>query len=69
MEVPKNVGSTLWLCSATKIAISTFGSQPVASGQETPSVWQKEAKIDQADGPKEPPQSVRRKHSYKQAVS
>ncbi|EPQ09025.1 Inner centromere protein [Myotis brandtii] len=69
MEVPKNEGSTLWPCSATKIAISTPGSQPIAGGQETPSVGQKEAKINQADGPKEPPQSVRRKHSYKQAVS
>uniref|UniRef100_A0A8C6C5H1 Inner centromere protein n=1 Tax=Monodon monoceros TaxID=40151 RepID=A0A8C6C5H1_MONMO len=57
-EVPKNSGSALQLRSATKIAISTPGSQPAA-----------EAKTDQADGPKEPPQSVRRKRSYKQAVS
>ncbi|XP_016055948.1 PREDICTED: inner centromere protein [Miniopterus natalensis] len=69
LEVPKNEGSTLLSCSATKIAISTPGLQPVAGGQETPSVGQREAKINQADGPKEPPQSVRRKRSYKQAVS
>ncbi|EFB20957.1 hypothetical protein PANDA_015908, partial [Ailuropoda melanoleuca] len=55
--------------SATKIAISTPGSRPVAGGQETPSEGQQEPRTDQADGPKEPPQSVRRKRSYKQAVS
>ncbi|XP_032214357.1 inner centromere protein isoform X1 [Mustela erminea] len=55
--------------SATKIAISTPGSRPVAGGQETPSEGQQEPKTDQADGPKERPQSVRRKRSYKQAVS
>ncbi|XP_061059473.1 inner centromere protein isoform X1 [Eubalaena glacialis] len=68
-EVPKNNGSALRLRSATKIAISTPGSQPAAGGQGTPSAGRQEAKTDQADGPKEPPQSVRRKRSYKQAVS
>ncbi|KAM8818669.1 inner centromere protein isoform 2-T2 [Rhynchonycteris naso] len=68
-ETPKNEESTLGPCSATKMAISTPGSRPAAGGQETPSVGQREAKINQADGPKEPPQSVRRKRSYKQAVS
>ncbi|XP_042814791.1 inner centromere protein isoform X5 [Panthera tigris] len=68
-EGPKQDRSTLWPRSATKIAISTPGSQPVAGGQETPSKGQQEPKTDQADGPKEPPQSVRRKRSYKQAVS
>ncbi|VCX38088.1 unnamed protein product [Gulo gulo] len=63
-EVPKNAPR-----SATKIAISTPGSRPVAGGQETPSEGQREPKTDQADGPKERPQSVRRKRSYKQAVS
>nr|XP_025734355.1 inner centromere protein isoform X3 [Callorhinus ursinus] len=63
-EVPKNMPR-----SATKIAISTPGSRPVAGGQETPSEGQQGPKTDQADGPKEPPQSVRRKRSYKQAVS
>lgn len=65
-EVPRNNDSTLRLHSATKIAISTPGSQPAAG---TPSEGQQEARTDQADGPKEPPQSVRRKRSYKQAVS
>ncbi|XP_057362985.1 inner centromere protein isoform X3 [Manis pentadactyla] len=64
-EVPKNKGPQ----SATKITISTPGSRPAAGGQETPAKGQQEAKTDHADGPKEPPQSVRRKRSYKQAVS
>ncbi|XP_024429946.2 inner centromere protein isoform X2 [Desmodus rotundus] len=68
-EVPKNEGSTLSPRGATKIAISTPHSQPAAGGQETPSVGQQEARTGPADGPKEPPQSVRRKRSYKQAVS
>ncbi|XP_060014953.1 inner centromere protein isoform X5 [Lagenorhynchus albirostris] len=68
-EVPKNSGSALQLRSTTKIALSTPGSQPAAGGQGTPSEGRPEAKTDQADGPKEPPQSVRRKRSYKQAVS
>ncbi|KAK2505653.1 hypothetical protein MC885_016104, partial [Smutsia gigantea] len=64
-EVPKNKDPQ----SATKITISTPGSRPAAGGWETPSKGQQEAKTDHADGPKEPPQSVRRKRSYKQAVS
>lgn len=68
-EVPKNDGSTLWPHNAAKIAVSTPGPRPEASGQETPSERQQEIKTDRADGPKEPPQSVRRKRSYKQAVS
>ncbi|XP_057584498.1 inner centromere protein isoform X2 [Hippopotamus amphibius kiboko] len=68
-EAPKNNGSALRLRSATKIAISTPGPQPAAGGQGTPSEGRQEAKTDQADGRKEPPQSVRRKRSYKQAVS
>ncbi|KAM5225598.1 inner centromere protein isoform 1-T3 [Hipposideros larvatus] len=68
-EVPKNDTSTLWPHSATKIAVSTPGPHPEARGQEAPSEGQQEVKTDQADGPKEPPQSVRRKRSYKQAVS
>ncbi|XP_039109511.1 inner centromere protein isoform X2 [Hyaena hyaena] len=69
LESPKQDRSTLWPRSATKITISTPGSQSVAGGPETPSKGQQEPKTDQADGPKEPPQSVRRKRSYKQAVS
>ena len=67
-EVPKNNGSALRLRSATKIAISMPGSQPAAGDQGTLSERRQEAETDQADGPKEPPQSVRRKRSYKQAV-
>lgn len=36
-QVPKNDGSTLWPHSAAKIAVSTPGLRPEASGQETPS--------------------------------
>lgn len=68
-EVPRNDGNALWSHRATKIAISTPGSRPGAGGQEIPSEGQQEAKNDQAGDPKEPPQSVRRKRSYKQAVS
>eukprot|EP00071_Canis_lupus_P027949 XP_022261506.1 inner centromere protein isoform X6 [Canis lupus familiaris] len=68
-EVSKDDRSTLCSRSATKIAISTPGSRPLAGGQETPSEGQQEPKTDQGDSPKEPPQSVRRKRSYKQAVS
>ncbi|XP_036993608.2 inner centromere protein isoform X2 [Artibeus jamaicensis] len=68
-EVPKNEGSTLSPHGANKVAISTPHLQPVAGGQETPSVGQQEARTGPADDPKEPPQSVRRKRSYKKAVS
>ncbi|KAM9763765.1 inner centromere protein isoform 2-T2 [Dama dama] len=60
-EVPKNNGKALQLRSTTNITLSPPSSQPAASGQES--------ETDQEDGPKEPPQSVRRKRSYKQAVS
>lgn len=60
-EVPKNNGRALQLRSTTNITLSPPSSQPAASSQE--------AETDQADHPKEPPQSVRRKRSYKQAVS
>nr|XP_005901357.1 PREDICTED: inner centromere protein [Bos mutus] len=60
-EVPKNNGGALQLRSTTNITLSPPSSQPAASSQE--------AETDQADGPKEPPHSVRRKRSYKQAVN
>ncbi|XP_012666106.1 inner centromere protein [Otolemur garnettii] len=68
-ESPENDENNLGLHSATKTALSTPNQKPTASSQETPSGGQQEAKTDQVDGPKEPPQSVRRKRSYKQAVS
>lgn len=52
-----------------KTVTSTPGSQPAAGGQDTPSGGQREAKTPQTAGPAEPPQSARRKRSYKQAVS
>lgn len=67
-EVPSNDGTTSWPHSTTKITISTPGSKPAAGGQDTPSEGQQEATADQADEPREPPQSVRRKRSYKQAM-
>ncbi|GAB1302168.1 Inner centromere protein [Apodemus speciosus] len=54
--------------SATMIAVSTPTSKPVATGQTT-AVEEQEAELDQTDGHREPPQSVRRKRSYKQAMS
>ncbi|CAK6449613.1 unnamed protein product [Pipistrellus nathusii] len=48
-----------------KIVTSTPGSPPVAGGQDTPP----EATAHRTAGPGEPPQSARRKRSYKQAVS
>ncbi|XP_073903239.1 inner centromere protein [Castor canadensis] len=68
-EVSKNDGNTLLSHSATTMAISTPNRKPVASGQETSPEGQQEAKTDQAYGHREPPQSIRRKRSYKQAVS
>ncbi|XP_023045278.1 inner centromere protein isoform X3 [Piliocolobus tephrosceles] len=68
-EVPENSGNNSWPRSDTEIANSTPSPKPAASSPETPSAGQQEAKTDQADGPREPPQSARRKRSYKQAVS
>ncbi|XP_012581188.1 PREDICTED: inner centromere protein [Condylura cristata] len=65
-ETPKNNGSTSCPHGATKMAISTPDSRPAAGGRASPS---EEAKTEQADGPKEPPHSARRKRSYKQAMS
>ncbi|KAF4009793.1 hypothetical protein G4228_001102 [Cervus hanglu yarkandensis] len=67
-EVPKNNGKALQLRSTTNITLSPPGSQPAASGQGE-CEGRQESETDQEDGPKEPPQSVRRKRSYKQAVS
>ncbi|XP_057155145.1 inner centromere protein isoform X6 [Pan paniscus] len=68
-EVPENNGNNSWPHNDTEIANSTPNPKPAASSPETPSAGQQEAKTDQADGPREPPQSARRKRSYKQAVS
>uniref|UniRef100_G3S276 Inner centromere protein n=1 Tax=Gorilla gorilla gorilla TaxID=9595 RepID=G3S276_GORGO len=68
-EVPENNGNNSWPHNDTEIANSTPNPKPAASSPETPSAGQQEAKMDQADGPREPPQSARRKRSYKQAVS
>ncbi|KAB0360231.1 hypothetical protein FD754_004387 [Muntiacus muntjak] len=67
-EVPKNNGKALQLRSTTNITLSPPSSQPAASGQGE-CEGRQEAETDQEDGLKEPPQSVRRKRSYKQAVS
>uniref|UniRef100_A0A2K6P716 Inner centromere protein n=1 Tax=Rhinopithecus roxellana TaxID=61622 RepID=A0A2K6P716_RHIRO len=68
-EVPGNNGNNSCPRSDTEIANSTPNSKPAASSPETPPAGQQEAKTDQTDGPREPPQSARRKRSYKQAVS
>ncbi|XP_048216375.1 inner centromere protein isoform X2 [Perognathus longimembris pacificus] len=49
--------------------ISTPNAKPVAGGQETSPEQQQKSRTDSADEHREPPQSVRRKRSYKQAVS
>lgn len=67
-EVSKNSGCSSKPHSATKIVISTPTSKPVATGQAT-AVEEQDAELDQIDGHREPPQSVRRKRSYKQAMS
>ncbi|XP_051049872.1 inner centromere protein isoform X2 [Phodopus roborovskii] len=67
-EVSKNSGCTSKRYSATKIVISTPTSKPVATGQATAIEEQQEAKLDQTDGNRKAPQSVR-KRSYKQAMS
>ncbi|KAL6086964.1 hypothetical protein STEG23_031816, partial [Scotinomys teguina] len=68
-EVSKNSDCTSKRHSATKTVISTPASKLVATGQATATEEQQEAKLDQTDGHREPPQSVRRKRSYKQAMS
>ncbi|ERE79016.1 inner centromere protein isoform X3 [Cricetulus griseus] len=68
-EVSKNSGCTSKRHSATKIVISTPTLKPVASGQAASIEEQQEAKPDQTDGHRKAPQSVRRKRSYKQAMS
>ncbi|XP_040603826.1 inner centromere protein isoform X1 [Mesocricetus auratus] len=68
-EGSKNSGCTSKRHSATKIVISTPTSKPVATEQATAIEEQQEAKLDQTDGHRKAPQSVRRKRSYKQAMS
>ncbi|XP_069865140.1 inner centromere protein-like isoform X3 [Dipodomys merriami] len=61
-EDSKNDGSTLCTFSTPKL-------KPGAYRQETSPQQQQESKTDPADGHREPPQSIRRKRSYKQAMS
>ncbi|KAM6158157.1 inner centromere protein [Rhynchocyon petersi] len=69
-EVPKNEEITAQLHNdATEIAISALDSRPAAGSPESPSRRPHEAKTDETDGATEPPQSARRKRSYKQAVN
>uniref|UniRef100_A0A8C2QL42 Inner centromere protein n=1 Tax=Cricetulus griseus TaxID=10029 RepID=A0A8C2QL42_CRIGR len=68
-EVSKNSGCTSKRHSATKIVISTPTLKPVASGQAASIEEQQGELPDQTDGHRKAPQSVRRKRSYKQAMS
>ncbi|XP_051002856.1 inner centromere protein [Acomys russatus] len=68
-EVSENSGCNLKPLSATKTEISVPTSKPVPTGQATAVEEQQDAELDQTDGHREPPQSVRRKRSYKQAMS
>ncbi|XP_072493237.1 inner centromere protein isoform X3 [Notamacropus eugenii] len=65
-EAPEGTRRTLRPRNAHKIAISTPKTQP-ESGSQADS--DSESKKDQGEEPREPPQSIRRKRSYKQAVS
>ncbi|XP_006899936.1 PREDICTED: inner centromere protein [Elephantulus edwardii] len=69
LEVSKNEERTMVPQDATKVAVSTSDSQSATSSQDSPSRGQREAKTDQIDRTVEPPQSARRKRSYKQAVN
>ncbi|KAL1787723.1 inner centromere protein isoform X1 [Sigmodon hispidus] len=68
-EVSKNSGCTSKRHSATEIVTSTPTSKSVTTGQATAIEEHQEANLDRTDGRREPPQSVRRKRSYKQAMS
>ncbi|XP_074087410.1 inner centromere protein isoform X2 [Macrotis lagotis] len=65
-EVPEGTRRTLRPRNANKIAISTPRAQPESGSQVD---GNDEIKVEQMEEPKEPPQSVRRKRSYKQAVN
>ncbi|KAM5247265.1 inner centromere protein [Ctenodactylus gundi] len=53
---------------ATKVPVSPPHGKPLPRGPETPTVGPHGPRTDEADGCPEPPQSVRRKRSYKQAM-
>ncbi|XP_044535943.1 inner centromere protein [Gracilinanus agilis] len=65
-ETSEGTRRTLRPRNANKIAISTPKAQPEPGSQGN---GDSETKTEQAEEPREPPQSVRRKRSYKQAVS
>ncbi|XP_043829192.1 inner centromere protein [Dromiciops gliroides] len=65
-EVPEGTRRTLRPRNANKIAISTPRAQPESGAQDDRG---SESKTDQSEELREPPQSVRRKRSYKQAIS
>ncbi|XP_027714682.1 inner centromere protein isoform X2 [Vombatus ursinus] len=65
-EAPEGTRRTLRPRNAHKIAISTPKAQPESRSQAD---GDGESKTYQSEEPREPPQSVRRKRSYKQAVS
>ncbi|XP_068964618.1 inner centromere protein [Petaurus breviceps papuanus] len=64
-EAPEGTRRTLRPRNAHKIAISTPKAQPESGSQAD---GDSECKMAQGEEPMEPPQSVRRKRSYKQAV-
>ncbi|XP_020823861.1 inner centromere protein isoform X2 [Phascolarctos cinereus] len=65
-EATEGTRRTLRPRNAHKIAISTPKTQPESGSRAD---GNGESKTDQSEEPSEPPQSVRRKRSYKQAVS
>ncbi|XP_007497766.2 inner centromere protein isoform X1 [Monodelphis domestica] len=65
-EASEGTRRTLRPRNANKIAISTPKARPESGSQGN---GDSESKTEQVEEPREPPQSVRRKRSYKQAVS
>ncbi|XP_033612472.1 inner centromere protein [Fukomys damarensis] len=68
-EDPGSSGNPLLAHSAAQTTIHTPDSQPAPGGQEMPPEGQQGVTADDSEGHQEPPQSVRRKRSYKRAMS
>lgn len=68
-EEPGSSGNPLLAHGAAQTTIRTPDSPPAPGGQEMPPEGQQGVTADDSEGHQEPPQSVRRKRSYKRAMS
>ncbi|XP_005408185.1 PREDICTED: inner centromere protein isoform X2 [Chinchilla lanigera] len=68
-EVPGSSGDPLLPRGAAETTVHTPHAQPAPAGWDMSPEGQQGATADEADGHREPPQSVRRKRSYKRAMS